>query len=72
MNHYDTWVHCNVMIDIIALNCGVFRCGIYKNNGQQLDPHMSKDEFEKIKDDIYGCGQPFQIIKNKIVKCAWI
>jgi len=60
------------MIEITALNCGIFRCGIYKDNGQQINPHMSKDEVDKIKDHIYGCGNPFQIINNKIVKCAWI
>jgi hypothetical protein len=63
---------CNVMIEITALNCGVFRCGIYKDNGHQINPHMPKDEVDKIKDDIYGCGNPFQISNNKIVKCAWI
>ena len=64
--------HCNVMIEITALNCGIFRCGIYKDNGLQINPHMSKEECNNIKNDIYGCGNPFQIINNKIVKCAWI
>ena len=64
--------HCSVMIEITALNCGIFRCGIYKDNGLQINPHMSKEECDKIKDDIYGCGNPFQIINNKISKCAWI
>ena len=63
---------CNVMVEITALNCGIFRCGIYKNDGQQINPHMSKEECDKIKDEIYGCGNPFQISNNKIVKCAWI
>ena len=63
---------CNIMIEITALNCGIFRCGIYKDDGLQINPHMSKEECNKIKDDIYGCGNPFQIINNKILKCAWI
>lgn len=63
---------CNIMIEITALNCGIFRCGIYKDDGLQINPHMNKEECDKIKDDIYGCGNPFQIINNKILKCAWI
>ena len=63
---------CNIMIEITALNCGIFRCGMYKDDGLQINPHMSKEECNKIKDDIYGCGNPFQIINNKILKCAWI
>ena len=63
---------CDIMIEITALNCGIFRCGMYKDDGLQINPHMSKEECNKIKDDIYGCGNPFQIINNKILKCAWI
>ena len=59
--------HCNNYIIIEKLNCGIFRHGIYKNNGKQIDPHASKEICDKlIKDNvIYGCGKPFQIIEIK-------
>lgn len=56
--------HCNQMIEIIELNCKIFRCGIMKKNFKQIDPHLCKDDCDKlkIKDKIYGCGKPFRII----------
>ena len=64
--------HCKIKIEISEINCGVFRCGIYKDNGQQVHPHMPKDESDKLGDAIYGCGQPFQYLNGKFVKCGWI
>jgi len=64
--------HCGISIEIEQVNCAIFRCGIYKKNYQQINPHMPKEEYEKIKDDIYGCGQPFQLHNDKLIKCAWI
>lgn len=63
--------HCKIQIEISEINCGVFRCGIYKDNGQQVPPHMPKEEAEKLGDTIYGCGQPFQYLNGKLVKCDW-
>ena len=64
--------NCNVTIEITALNCGIFRCGIYKDNGLQINPHLPQADCEKLGDTIYGCGTPFQYLNGKIVKCGWI
>jgi len=64
--------HCKVSICITELNCGVFRCGVFKDNGQQIPAHMPKEEVETLGDTIYGCGQPFQYLNGKLVKCGWI
>ena len=56
--------HCDEPVIIEKLNCGIFRHGILKNTGKQMEPHSNKticDEL-KHKDLIYGCGKPFQII----------
>lgn len=76
---------CNIMVEVTALNCGVFRCGIYKDNGQQVNPHMSQEEYYKlfkiIQDEkgeeniistIYGCGLPMMYHNGKLIKCGWI
>ena len=57
--------HCNNYIIIKELNCGIFRHGIYKNTGKQINPHASKEMCDElVKEDlIYGCGKPFQIIE---------
>jgi hypothetical protein len=53
--------HCDIYIEILELNCKIFRCGIYKNGLTQINPHMSKKEITKIINYIYGCGKPFKI-----------
>lgn len=58
--------HCKVLILIEKLNCQIFRHGVLKNNGKQIDPHSSKDlcDFYINKDLINGCGKPFKVILN--------
>jgi hypothetical protein len=70
--------HCKEFVIIEKLNCGIFRHGIIKTTGKQMDPHAPKemcDNFLKNK-IIYGCGKPFQIIqtgeKFEIVICDYI
>jgi hypothetical protein len=61
--------HCKLLNIIYKkeINCAIFRHGVLKNNGNQIGPHTSKEECEKLVENklIYGCGKPF-IIKNKI------
>lgn len=56
--------HCNQLIIIEKINCAIFRHGIFKESGNQIDPHSSKDlcEYYIKKNIIYGCGKPFRII----------
>jgi len=70
--------HCRLCVLIEKLNCRIFRHGIVKKTGKQLDPHASKeicDEYIK-ENDIYGCGKPFLIIEHKdgftAVACDYI
>ena len=69
---------CKINLEIIELNCCIFRCGIIKKSFKQIDPHLSKIECEKLikNDEIYGCGSPFQVIKNneeyKTIICDYI
>lgn len=65
--------HCGCKIQIIELNCRVFRCGIYKSNGKQLDPHALKELCDKVAKDglVYGCAKPFEIINDVAVKCDY-
>ena len=67
--------HCDQMIEILELRCRVFRCGIYKKTGEQINPHASKETCDEIKrcDLIYGCGKPFFInMIDKVEKCSYI
>ena len=71
--------HCNEMIFIEQINCGIFRHGILISNGKQIDPHSSKElcDFYIQNNKIIGCGKPFQIILKEnneydIVICGYI
>ena len=58
--------HCKNLILIERLNCCIFRHGVFKSNGKQMDPHTEKELCQLyVKNDlIFGCGKPFQIIPN--------
>jgi len=67
--------HCQQLIEIVELNCRIFRCGIYKNNGQPIPPHASRQECDQfiVRDEIFGCGKPFRIDdSNSAVICDYI
>ena len=62
--------HCKEYIMIEKLNCGIFRHGIFRDNGTQIPPHSDKNLCDYYIENkmIYGCGKPFQILieNNKI------
>lgn len=70
--------NCDKEVIIEQLNCGIFRHGAYKANGQQLPPHESEVNCTKLIqiDAIYGCGKPFQVIledsKYVAKQCGYI
>ena len=61
--------HCSKPVLIEKLNCCIFRHAILKQNGQQIDPHSSKEVCDHLiaTNQIFGCGKPFKIsIKIKL------
>lgn len=67
--------HCGVTIEVLQVNCNVFRCGVYKSDiNKNINPHLPKIECEKLvqHDLIYGCGKPFTIKNNIAVICDYI
>ena len=75
-----TCPHCKLMIFIYLkeFNCHIFRHGIYKENMQQIDPHLPKIKCDRLKsqDLIIGCGKPFILVNAKpetiAIKCDYI
>ncbi len=74
MNDFYECPWCQGMIEIIELNCKIFRHGYYKKENIQINPHLKKDECEDLikQDLIYGCGKPFCILNGNIEKCDYI
>jgi hypothetical protein len=67
--------HCQELIEIIEMNCKIFRHGVFKKNMKQLNPHEKEEECKRVKekDLIYGCGKPFRInVKDEIEICEYI
>ena len=70
---YCPYPDCKIGIEIIEINCAIFRCGVYKHNSAQIEPHLSKEKCNLLKKDkIWGCGRPFQYIDGKLVPCDYI
>jgi len=59
--------HCKSSIIIEKLNCHIFRHGIMKDVGKQIDPHASKEICDELitKNLIFGCGKPFKVVKKE-------
>ena len=61
--------HCLQYMELIKneINCAIYRHGMFKINGQQLDPHASKELCDKLIENnlIYGCGKPFKLFENR-------
>jgi hypothetical protein len=67
--------HCKITIVVEALNCRIFRCGIKKSNGTQIDPHLNKSSCELLYNNglIYGCGKPFRVdMSENPISCDYI
>lgn len=60
--------HCKEQIYIMKkeFNCKIFRHGILKKNLEQINPHLNKQECDRLKkeDLIYGCGKPFKLFEK--------
>ena len=67
MNSIVSCPHCGQVIEILELNCRIFRCGIYKDSFQQIDPHLCKELCDSLakQQKIFGCGKPFQLVDGK-------
>jgi hypothetical protein len=66
--------HCDVWIEILEVNCAIFRCGILKDTGEQINPHLPKKECDDLKkeDKIWGCSRPFKYEGGKAVVCEYL
>ena len=69
--------HCSQFIYIESkdLNCKIFRHGVFKHNNEQINPHLNKQECDRLKTEnlIHGCGKPFKLTDNLNVEiCDYI
>lgn len=65
-NFIVTCPHCKDFIEIVSINCGIFRHGHFKAGMKQINPHLPKNECDRLFNEglIYGCGKPFRVVKK--------
>lgn len=61
-----TCPHCKELVIIEEVNCAIFRHAVYKSNGEQINPHSTKEVCDNLlmNNQIYGCSKPFKIIQD--------
>lgn len=65
---------CSIAVKPNELNCKIFRCGVYKTNGDAISPHSPKSVCDALvtSELIQGCGKPFTF-DGKIAKiCDYV
>jgi hypothetical protein len=79
VNIIVTCPHCGDFISIFELNCQIFRHAVLISNGEQINPHASKEVCDSLVASrlIYGCGKPFRLVKTNdgtfiAEKCEYI
>jgi len=57
---------CKDLVLVEQLNCRIFRHGILKETGNQMNPHLGKEGCEILITNqlIFGCGKPFFIAEK--------
>ena len=72
--HHIECPHCqgHILIHKSEVNCAIFRHGVYKNTMEQIPPHLSREECDRLASSelINGCGKPFRLIQEPIVSAV--
>lgn len=68
--------HCEqlVIVHRSDIRCTIFRHAVYKNTGQPIPPHTSKEICETLVRDgaVYGCAKPFRFDGKTVHVCGYI
>lgn len=60
--------NCKVLTQVAEneVNCQIFRHGVMKRSGQQVNPHAPKEHCDQLveQDLVYGCCKPFRLFRG--------
>ena len=74
--YYFNCPHCDMLCQVHKsdIRCTIFRHAIYKKNLQNVNPHASKEECEKmlLNNEVYGCAKPFKFTGTNVEVCGYI
>ncbi len=54
--------HCKCHVEIVEMNCAIFRHGAFAATNEPIPPHASKEQCEQLKNSnaAIGCCKPFK------------
>lgn len=68
--------HCagGITVDRSQIHCTVFRHGVWRQTGRQIDAHTPKEECDRLAREqlIRGCGKPFVFDGSTVRKCDYL
>jgi hypothetical protein len=71
--------HCDLPVQVLENDtaCCIFRHAVYKTSMQQVGPHTSKDECDRLVSEelVFGCAKPFRLFKDSpayVEECDYI
>jgi hypothetical protein len=68
--------HCQELIEVLEINCAIFRHAAFRANGLQVPPHAPREECEGwvARSEVYGCARPFRYnpARHALEACDWI
>ena len=71
---YITCPHCDCIFMVLPneINCRIFRHFVFKDSFEQLNPHASESECNRVVQENlgYGCAKPIELIRDG--KDNWI
>lgn len=55
--------HCGGAVEVVEVNCRIFRHGVFRETFQQIPPHASKEECDAwvAENLVIGCAKPFRL-----------
>lgn len=58
--------HCNEYIEILEINCAIFRHAAFKETGEQVGAHETREHLEEWEKEgrLVGCGKPFRLVRS--------
>ena len=72
--------HCKMMVFLAKneFNCKIYRHGVCKETYKQIDPHLPKEECDRLVREnlVIGCAKPFMVVEEQgniiVKKCDYI
>ena len=76
--YYFACPHCGGGVEVLKkeVNCAIFRHGFFAKKKKQINPHLSKEKCDRLRESgtVIGCCKPFrlQVKELKVEICEYL